>query len=243
MNRKILLLMLAVLLVTGVGCAEVVASGESASARVVSEPEIELEAEPAELTPMAFMPAVAKVAPRVPREIPAAIQSITVLTNTPSAPGGPTATPTETPTPTLTAVPEKKVVVYRSQQRLEAFEGEELVFSARVSTGIAKHPTPLGEYRIYVKILKFKMEGGSKDEGTYYYLKDVPYIQYFWKGYGLHGTYWHENFGTPMSHGCVNLSLSDAEWLFNWTDPVLPEGGSSIEATEDNPGTLVVIQE
>ena len=52
--------------------------------------------------------------------------------------------------------------------------------------------------------------------GPGYYLRDVPYVMYFYKDYGLHGTYWHDNFGTPMSHGCVNLSSADAQWLFNW---------------------------
>lgn len=137
----------------------------------------------------------------------------------------------------------KKIVVDLFKQVFYAYEGGELVFSAPVSTGLAWYPTPLGTYRIYVKILRYKMEGGDKDKGTYYYLANVPHIQYFWKGYGLHGAYWHNNFGTPMSRGCVNLSLPDAEWLFNWTDPVLPEGTSVVYAMDDNPGTLVIIQE
>ena len=49
-----------------------------------------------------------------------------------------------------------------------------------------------------------------------YYLRDVPYVMYFYRGYGLHGAYWHNNFGTPMSHGCVNLSVDDARWLYEW---------------------------
>ena len=52
--------------------------------------------------------------------------------------------------------------------------------------------------------------------GPGYYLPDVPYVMYFYKDYGIHGTYWHNNFGTPMSHGCVNLTIPDSEWLFNW---------------------------
>jgi len=53
--------------------------------------------------------------------------------------------------------------------------------------------------------------------GPGYYLSDVPYIMYFYDGYGLHGTYWHSNFGTPMSHGCVNLRTEDAGWLYDFT--------------------------
>jgi lipoprotein-anchoring transpeptidase ErfK/SrfK len=52
--------------------------------------------------------------------------------------------------------------------------------------------------------------------GPGYYLPNVPYVMYFHGGYGLHGTTWHANFGHPMSHGCVNLPTSEAEWLFNW---------------------------
>jgi lipoprotein-anchoring transpeptidase ErfK/SrfK len=52
--------------------------------------------------------------------------------------------------------------------------------------------------------------------GPGYYLPNVPYTMYFYGGYGLHGTYWHNNFGTPMSHGCVNLSTADSGWLFDW---------------------------
>lgn len=137
----------------------------------------------------------------------------------------------------------KKIVVDLSEQVLYAYEGGELVFSAPVSTGLAWYPTPLVTKRIYVKILRYKMEGGDKDKGTYYYLENVPHIQYFWKGYGLHGAYWHNNFGHQMSRGCVNLPLPKAEWLFNWTDPVLPEGTSVVYATNDNPGTLIIVQE
>jgi lipoprotein-anchoring transpeptidase ErfK/SrfK len=53
--------------------------------------------------------------------------------------------------------------------------------------------------------------------GPGYFLRDVPYTMFFHKSYGLHGTYWHSNYGTPMSHGCVNLSIEDAAWLFEFT--------------------------
>ena len=79
-----------------------------------------------------------------------------------------------------------------------------------VSTGTSAHPTVTGQFRIYVKLRSTAMAGPG------YYLPDVPFTMYFYKGYALHGTYWHSNFGMPMSHGCVNLRTSDAEWLFNW---------------------------
>jgi lipoprotein-anchoring transpeptidase ErfK/SrfK len=102
-------------------------------------------------------------------------------------------------------------------------------------------PTPTGDFRIWIKLRYTLMHGGSKELHTYYYLPNVPYTQYFYKGFGLHGAYWHNNFGQPMSHGCVNLSIPDAEKLFYWTSPVLPEGKNQVTPTKDNPGTRVVI--
>jgi LysM repeat protein len=104
-----------------------------------------------------------------------------------------------------------------STQRLVAYNGNTAVYNALVSTGIARYPTPTGTFRIQRKYLYDDMTGGSQARGDYYYLPDVPHVQYFYAGYSLHGTYWHNNFGTPMSHGCINLSKADAAWLFNWT--------------------------
>ncbi len=97
-----------------------------------------------------------------------------------------------------------------SNQMVYAYEGDVIVNSFLVSTGTWATPTVTGQYNIYVKYRSAKMSGPG------YYLPNVPYIMYFYKGYGLHGTYWHNNFGTPMSHGCVNLRTDDAGWLFNW---------------------------
>lgn len=96
------------------------------------------------------------------------------------------------------------------QQLLTAYEGSTPVMRFIVSTGTASHPTVTGQFRIWVKLASTDMSGPG------YSLEDVPYTMYFYQGYGLHGTYWHNNFGTPMSHGCVNLRTPDAEWLFNF---------------------------
>lgn len=98
-----------------------------------------------------------------------------------------------------------------SQQRLYAYEGDTLVNSFVVSTGTWQTPTVTGKYKIWIKLRSAPMSGPG------YYLPDVPYIMYFYKGYGIHGTYWHNNFGTPMSHGCVNMTIADAEWVYNFT--------------------------
>lgn len=97
-----------------------------------------------------------------------------------------------------------------SEQRVYAYEGDIVVNSFIVSTGTAQTPTVTGKFKIWIKLKSTTMSGPG------YYLTNVPYVMYFYKGYGLHGTYWHNNFGTPMSHGCVNLSIPDAQWLYNW---------------------------
>jgi lipoprotein-anchoring transpeptidase ErfK/SrfK len=147
-----------------------------------------------------------------------------------------TATATFTPEPTLTETPEvastsiyqipaliptpeipenvsgseRWIDVDLTKQRTYAFEGDILIRTFIVSTGTQYYPTVTGQYYIYVKYRYDDMSGPG------YYLPDVPYTMYFYKGYSLHGTYWHSNFGVPMSHGCVNLSIPDSEWLFNW---------------------------
>ncbi len=97
-----------------------------------------------------------------------------------------------------------------THQSVYAYEGDTMVNSFIVSTGTWQYPTVTGQYNIYVKYRYANMHGPG------YFLPNVPYVMYFYKGYGLHGTYWHHNFGTPMSHGCVNLQTDDAGWLFNW---------------------------
>ena len=98
-----------------------------------------------------------------------------------------------------------------SQQRVYAYEGDTIVNSFLVSTGTWQTPTVTGRYNIWIKLRSTTMSGPG------YYLTNVPFTMYFYKGYGLHGTYWHNNFGTPMSHGCVNLATPDAEWLYNFS--------------------------
>jgi lipoprotein-anchoring transpeptidase ErfK/SrfK len=103
-----------------------------------------------------------------------------------------------------------------SQQQIYAYEGDTLVNTFIVSTGLPDTPTVTGEYRIYVKIPLQDMSGPG------YYLTDVPWVMFFYEDYGFHGTYWHNNFGTPMSRGCVNLSVEDAAWLYNWASVGTP---------------------
>ena len=122
-----------------------------------------------------------------------------------------TQTTSYVPPTDVTASGEHWIDVDLSQQRLYAYAGDTVVNSFVVSTGTWQTPTVTGKYKIWIKLKSAAMSGPG------YYLPDVPYIMYFYKGYGLHGTYWHNNFGTPMSHGCVNLTIPDAEWVYNFT--------------------------
>ncbi|MCA9875076.1 MAG: L,D-transpeptidase family protein [Anaerolineales bacterium] len=146
-----------------------------------------------------------------------------------------TPTPTITPTPTPTPVPtflspqnqqlgvrpfgvgpdERWVDVNLTTQTLNAYEGNNVVYTALVSSGIPAYPTVTGMFRIYLRFESQTMNGYLL--GYDYYLEGVPYVMYFYEDYALHGAYWHENFGYPMSHGCVNLDEPDAAWLYAWT--------------------------
>ncbi len=97
-----------------------------------------------------------------------------------------------------------------STQTTRAYQGTKLERTFIVSTGRRRTPTVTGTYHIYVKYPATDMSGPG------YHLEDVPYTMYFYKGYGLHGTYWHNNFGRPMSHGCVNFRVEDAKWLYDF---------------------------
>ncbi len=110
----------------------------------------------------------------------------------------------------------KLIQVVLHEQRVYAYENGVLVRNVLVSTGLPGTPTVQGDYRIYVKIKAQLMTGPG------YYLPGVPWVMYFYQGYSFHGTYWHHNFGHPMSHGCVNMPTDEALWLFNWADVGTP---------------------
>lgn len=106
----------------------------------------------------------------------------------------------------------RAIVVSTTDQRIYAYENGRLVRSHLTSTGLPATPTVLGDYHIYVKHTATDMRGPD------YFLPQVPYTMYFYQGYGIHGTYWHNSFGRPMSHGCVNLPVEEARWFFEFAD-------------------------
>ena len=136
-------------------------------------------------------------------------------TNTPRPTNTPLP-PTNTPKPAPTSAPPVSggahwIEVNLTQQMLHAYAGDTLVRSFVVSTGLWQTPTITGTFKIYLKLVSTTMSGPG------YYLTNVPYTMYFSGDYGIHGTYWHSNFGTPMSHGCVNMYTPDAGWLYDFS--------------------------
>ncbi len=174
----------------------------------VSPPPTEIESTPAPTDESASVPAEAPVSTPEVTETPAEL-AMEIVPPTPTSAYVPPANP-QKPGSVSVGNGVRWIDVDLTNQMVYAYEGDVIVNSFLVSTGTWLMPTVTGQYKIYVKYRSAKMSGPG------YYLPNVPYIMYFYKGYGLHGTYWHNNFGTPMSHGCVNLSIPDAEWLYGW---------------------------
>ncbi len=130
------------------------------------------------------------------------------------------------------------------KQTLIAYEGISPVYATLVSTGADglgdpkdTHSTVRGQFLIHTKHVTATMSGDEL--GDEFDLRDVPYVQYFREGYALHAAYWHDSFGRPRSHGCINLSPADARWLFQWTDPPVPSAWHGAMSLKN--GTLVYV--
>ncbi len=142
---------------------------------------------------------------------------------------------------------ERWIDVELATQTLTAFEGRRPVFGTIVSSGKGRagtaNETPKGTFRIWVKLGAANMDN-LEDEGAnrYWRMESVPYVQYFSKGVGLHGAYWHRSFGNVRSHGCVNLAPLDAQRLFSFTSPRLPAGWTAVLPTEHESGTVVRVR-
>ena len=128
--------------------------------------------------------------------------------------------PAPAPAPAAAPAPvsygDKWIDVDLTTQRLTAYENTTPVYNAVISSGRWPYATVTGQFRIYTRYVSQDMNGYRL--GYDYYLPNVPYVQYFYRDFSIHGTYWHNNFGTPMSHGCVNLTIPDSEWIFNWSN-------------------------
>jgi len=136
---------------------------------------------------------------------------------------------------------EKWIEVNTYEQTLAAYEGGRMVFATLVSTGRSNTWTPNGLSRIWGKLPSTPMinrDVGPDDPG-WYYLENVEWTQYFNGAYALHAAYWHNSFSFTRSHGCVNLSILDAKWLFEWTTPYTPPDVKIVYSSTADPGTWV----
>jgi len=120
---------------------------------------------------------------------------------------------------------DKRIEIDLTNQKLKAYEGNKKKFEFLISSGNPWTQTPTGTYYPWIKLRYTNMEGGNQAFGTYYNLPNVPYVMFFynedvpkWQGYGLHGTYWHNDFGRPKSHGCVNAPTEKMGEVFEWAD-------------------------
>jgi lipoprotein-anchoring transpeptidase ErfK/SrfK len=138
---------------------------------------------------------------------------------------------------TLPVTEERWVRIDLSEQVLVAYDGRKPVRAFMVSSGLPGWETVTGEFRVRMKVRSQRMTGEGYD------LPNVQWVQYFYADYGLHGTYWHNDFGRPKSHGCVNMTNADAKWVWDWLGPVWD--GSTVwqRSSDDNPGSLVIVHQ
>jgi lipoprotein-anchoring transpeptidase ErfK/SrfK len=113
---------------------------------------------------------------------------------------------------TLKQSEQRWIQINLSKQNLTAWEGNKPVYAITISSGKGSTPTRIGTFKIQRKQKKSRMRGRGYD------VPNVPYTMYYQGGYAIHGAYWHNKFGTPVSHGCINLAPNHAKWIFEWAD-------------------------
>jgi hypothetical protein len=158
-----------------------------------------------------------------------------------------TVSPRPGPLPLELRPGERWLDVDLERQVVTAYRGERALFAMLASTGRGAQgselATPVGTHRLWIKLLASDMDNLENLEARENYaIQAVPWVMYFQRGYGLHGTFWHRAFGRVQSHGCVNLTPADAERLFAWTSPHLPTGWSAVFPTDYELGTLVRVR-
>jgi len=142
--------------------------------------------------------------------------------------------PPEDLTPISPHIHDKRIEISLADQRLIAFEDGEPVFTTLISGGVGgDRATPRGEHRIIFKAPSRHMVGDD------YNLPGVPFDSYFWGSVAIHGTYWHNDYGRPRSHGCVNVSSEAAKWIYRWTTPIVPYTEDGLRVQEG--GTPVIV--
>ena len=138
---------------------------------------------------------------------------------------------------------ERWIDVDTRSQTLVAYAGARPLYATLVSTGLGEHATRRGTFRIWVKLAEDDMDDLEREDVVENYaIQAVPWVQYFDGSIGLHAAFWHEAFGRPRSHGCVNLAPRDARWIFEHTAPALPLGWDAILPTDRSPGSVVRVR-
>lgn len=145
---------------------------------------------------------------------------------------------------------EKKVVVNVTDQTMSCYEGQREVYYSRISTGakfnaageeVEEWSTPVGPHPIWRKVASLHMSGGTTGGG--YDLPGIGWTCLFsGDGVAIHSTFWHNNFGVPMSHGCVNAQPDDAKWVFRWTSPIVPYDPGDVTISMPGGTTIEVIE-
>jgi hypothetical protein len=150
----------------------------------------------------------------------------------------------EVPAPPTDLAPnERWVDVDRTRQVMVAFEGRVPVWAALVSTGRAGHATTAGSFRVRVKLADDDMSNVSTvNQANTYFVARVPWVMYFHAGEAFHAAFWHDRFGHPHSHGCVNLAPQDARWLYRWAPPATPAGWVTSFSAPGDPGMRVRVR-
>ncbi len=141
------------------------------------------------------------------------------------------------PRPEVEAAHAKWIDLDRDEQVMIAYDGDTPVFATLFSSGRRKKDTPAGLYRIRSKSAATKMAAEER-EASHYEVSEVPWATRFRSGLYFHAAYWHDQFGTAKSHGCVNLAPLDARWVYDWTEPTMPDGWNELEVAV--PGSMVV---
>ena len=147
---------------------------------------------------------------------------------------------------------DKKIVVDVAHQVLSCYEGKEEVYFARISTGakydmygnpVDKWATPAGMHRVERKYISLQMSGGTTGAG--YDLPGIAWTSIFSTGgVAIHSTFWHNNYGDPVSHGCVNCTPEDAKWIFRWIMPEVVYDPGMLDVTvSGQPSTSVEVVE
>ena len=141
---------------------------------------------------------------------------------------------------------DKWVSVRVTHGYLVAYEGDAPIFATAVSPGVegvrptGRHTTRTGQFVVIDKLVSWDMSGTER--GKAWTVRDVPWVAFYKENYGLHGAWWHDDFGRPRSHGCINLAPEDARFLFDWLDPALPEGWYGVSSYAKARGTTVLVR-